>query len=477
MLVHKHLPAAVERLVLVQGAQPDHLGADRIRLQDGLLDLLIDVAELALDEELEPPRRRHPRLDAQVQQPVLVRHKRLADQPQDRHEGNAQRQEGLQPPRGLEGARGERAKREGQVEQAQQLRAVRHEHDVRRLVGRRLAPHGLLVQLVAGGVDGAVHVVVQRHEQAEVRVHLGVVQGVVRGRVDHVLHARQVHEPRGDELEVAVPDGVEEVEPDEVGVEHHDGRAAEHPRAQQRDGEVGGVHEVLHEGVHAAGDGLGDERRVVVRVVRAVQRVVVQRAVQPVVHKLRRARVQQQHLHYPRPMPEGESAVPQARGLVHQGHHYRLEDDEVVPVVFPVHLLEVYPLGLDLRVLRDGVDAAQGYPELRVHVADGDDHNHVERPAVGVVQPEGHRGGEGREEQVLEAAHVLPRELVPRSRLQRHGGGGWCSWALPVRGLNARRRRRATTCGGDDCCPSPSLGEVADAMPLQAQSSSDIQCQ
>jgi len=48
------------------------------------------------------------------------------------------------------------------------------------------------------------------------------------------------------------------------------------------DGEVSGVHEVLREGVHAARDWLGHEAGVVVAVVGSVQRVVVQRTVQPV---------------------------------------------------------------------------------------------------------------------------------------------------------------------------------------------------
>ena len=59
-----------------------------------------------------------------------------------------------------------------------------------------------------------------------------------------------LEQPEGHELEVAVPDGVHAVKAQEVGVEHGPAGAATRPGAQQRDGEVGGVHQVLRKRVH-----------------------------------------------------------------------------------------------------------------------------------------------------------------------------------------------------------------------------------
>mmetsp|Transcript_12616 Transcript_12616/g.34717 ORF Transcript_12616/g.34717 Transcript_12616/m.34717 type:complete len:228 (-) Transcript_12616:215-898(-) len=227
-----------------------------------------------------------------MQQSVAVRGERLAEDSQQRDERHAQRQKRLQPPHALERLGAERSKREREVEQREQLRAVRDEHHVRGLVRRGFAVDGFAVQLVRARIVGPVSDVVYGHEEAEVHVHLGVVQGVVGWCVDEVLHARDGHEPLGHELKVAVPDVVQDVKADEVGVEHGDGCAAKRPRPDERNGKVGGVHQVLHEGMHGAGDGLGDEGRVVVRVVPAVQRVMVERPVEPVVTKLGGPRVQ-----------------------------------------------------------------------------------------------------------------------------------------------------------------------------------------
>ena len=422
VLVHEQLTAAVQGFVFVQRAEADDLGTRRVRLQYGPLDLPVDVVELGLDEELESPSRGDPRRRVQVQEPVPVRGERLAEDSQQRDKRDAERQKGLQPPHALERLGAERSKRERQMEKREQLRAVRHEHHVRSLVRRSLAVDSLAVQLVAGRVVCPVRHVVNRHEEAEVHVHLGVVQGVVGRGVDEILHARDVHEPLGHELEVAVPDVVQQVEADEVRVEHRDGRAAKRPRPDEGDGEVGGVHDVLHEGMHGAGDGLGDERRVVVRVVPTVERVVVERPVQPIVDELGGPRVQQKELPHPHGVVLWEVVVAQVRHLVHQGHDDGLQDDVVVPVILPIDLLVVDPLRLNLRVLRHGVYPRERYPKLRVDVADGGDHEHVVRPVVGVVQAE--RGGrhERDEQEVLEAPHVLPRELIRGSRPERHVG-------------------------------------------------------
>ena len=174
----------------------------------------------------------------------------------------------------------------------------------------------------------------------------------------------------------------------------------------------------------------------------AVQRVVVQQAVEPVVHKLRRAGVQKKQLPHPRAVPLREAGVAQHGHLVHEGHDDGLQDDEVVPVVLAVDLLEVDALGLNFRVLRDVVHAAQGYPELRVHVPQGGDREHVERPVVAVVLPERHGGDERDEQQVLERAHVLPRELVPEAGLERHGGRVRSRVRGPRRGNDASDENR-----------------------------------
>ena len=107
---------------------------------------------------------------------------------------------------------------------------------------------------------------------------------------------------------------------------------------------------------------------------------------------------------------------------MHQGHDDGLEDDVVVPVVLPIDLLVVDPFRLNLRVLRHRVYPRERYPKLRVHVADGGDHEHVVGPIVGVVHAERGGGHERHEQEVFEAPHVLPRELIPGPGPERHVG-------------------------------------------------------
>ena len=157
-----------------------------------------------------------------------------------------------------------------------------------------------------------------------------------------------------------------------------------------------------------------------VGVVRAVQGVVVQQSVQPVVHELGGAGVQKKQLHQPRAVVLGEPRVPEARGFVHKGHDDRLQNNKVVPVVLAVDLFEVDAFGLDFRVLRDKMHARERNPKLRMRVPKGGDREHVERPVIPVVLPKRHGGDERDEQQVLQRANVLPRELVPEPGLQRH---------------------------------------------------------
>jgi allantoate deiminase len=78
---------------------------------------------------------------------------------------------------------------------------------------------------------------------------------------------------------------------------------------------------------------LRHKRRVVVAVVAAVQRVPVQRPVEPVVEELRRAGVPQGELQQPQAGRGREAGETQAGQVVHRRHHQRLQQDEVVPLV------------------------------------------------------------------------------------------------------------------------------------------------
>ena len=75
------------------------------------------------------------------------------------------------------------------------------------------------------------------------------------------------------------------------------------------------VHEMLHEGMDRAGDGLRNKGRVVVRVVFGVERVPVQCAVQPIVEELRRAHVDQEHLDEPLAVVQREVGEGMAHAL------------------------------------------------------------------------------------------------------------------------------------------------------------------
>ena len=90
------------------------------------------------------------------------------------------------------------------------------------------------------------------------------------------------------------------------------------------DGEVGGVHQVLHERVHTTRDGLGHKARVMMAVIGAVQGVVMQRAMQPMyTNSCRGSAWKQQGVATTRAIRRGEGVDPRPK-LMHQGHDDRL---------------------------------------------------------------------------------------------------------------------------------------------------------
>lgn len=97
-----------------------------------------------------------------------------------------------------------------------------HEHDIRGSHWHRISRNTFFVQNIAGLVDSSEHVIVDGHEQAEIFAYSTVVQRMKRWGVDQVLHPGDAHEPPWEELEVAVPDAVHDVEADEIGIEHGD---------------------------------------------------------------------------------------------------------------------------------------------------------------------------------------------------------------------------------------------------------------
>mmetsp|Transcript_4935 Transcript_4935/g.17881 ORF Transcript_4935/g.17881 Transcript_4935/m.17881 type:complete len:213 (-) Transcript_4935:638-1276(-) len=205
---------------------------------------------------------------------VLVRDEDAADEADNEEEGEAERPEDVHDEVGAEGMGGKRARHEGQVKDRQELGAVGKEDSRRSRMRDGNASSSLVEEIPGLVVEGAVHVVVEGHEEAEVGVNAGVMEGVEGGRVDKILEPREHAErPYRKELEVAMPDHVEEIKPEEVEVEHRDACSSCQPCSDQRDREVGGVHEMLHEGMDGPRDCLCDEGGVMVRVILGVERV------------------------------------------------------------------------------------------------------------------------------------------------------------------------------------------------------------
>ena len=107
---------------------------------------------------------------------VLVGREGHPEEPQQRHDEHGHRVEWPQQPMRREGTGGERLNAKRDVQHVQHIHAVRQIHEIRLL----LPPlaHGM-VERVGGWVHGAAQVVVERHEQAEVGVHLRVMQRMV----------------------------------------------------------------------------------------------------------------------------------------------------------------------------------------------------------------------------------------------------------------------------------------------------------
>ena len=295
-----------------------------------------------------------------------------------------------------------------------------HKHHIRRRDRYRPPTDRLLVQLVARHIRCAVHVVVQRHEQAKICVHARVVQRMIARRVNQVLHQRQSHEPTRDELKVTVPDGVEHVKAEQVHVKHRDGAAAERPRPDERNGEVRGVHQVLHERMHAPGDRFGDKARVMMRVIRTVQFVMMQRAMQPIINELSRPRVQQQQLHRRLFIRRREIIKPQSRHPMHERDHQRLEQYVIIPIILPIDLFKIDPSGLYPRFPRPRVHSRQAYPKLRARVPQRRDRQQVPTKRIPIVFSERYRRHERQKHRILHRSPLRPREVIQRARFRRH---------------------------------------------------------
>ena len=235
---------------------------------------------------------------------------------------------------------GETPEPKRQVGSREEVSAVREKH-ARRHVWRHPTPRRRL-QLDAGpqaGVftltlEGAKHVVVNRHEQAKVGVDAAVVKRVVGRGVNQVLEPRHpIEEGAGHELPVAVPYHVQHVEHRGVQVKGGEraaacvhsgqGRSAAEPSAQHRHGEVGSVADGFEERVAGATHGFRHEGLVVVRVVFGKERVAVQRPVEPVVNELRGAHVKKEH--FPEPIAvKSWKGVEARHEPVHRRHDVHL---------------------------------------------------------------------------------------------------------------------------------------------------------
>mmetsp|Transcript_95304 Transcript_95304/g.246804 ORF Transcript_95304/g.246804 Transcript_95304/m.246804 type:complete len:328 (-) Transcript_95304:649-1632(-) len=142
--------------------------------------------------------------------------------------------EGLQryhPPSDLVLVRGKVWREPWQMEHGVQAMPVSKEHRLQLALG--LVQH-LAVEIVRGRVDSAAQVIPDGAEKAVVELILGVVQRVVGGRVDEVLHRSQLH-PRRDGLEVAVSDAVQHVEENKVNGDQPVRENAEPSRQQKRE--------------------------------------------------------------------------------------------------------------------------------------------------------------------------------------------------------------------------------------------------
>lgn len=401
VLIHEQRTSTVQRFILIQRSQPNNFDARLVRLQNCLFNLPVDVIKLTLDEELKPPRRRDPCLARQLAQPVTVGDERLAKHAQQEHKRNAERPERLEPPRRHKRPRGKAAKHKRQVENAQKFGTVRHEHHIRSRDWNRFARDSLLIQLVRRHIRSAVDVVVERHEEAKVGVHARVVQRVVTRGVNQVLHPGNAHKPSWDELKVAVTDGVEHIKPKKVNVKHGDGRAAERPRSEERNSEIRCVHQVLHKRMHAPSDWFRHERRVMVRVIRIVQFVMMQRAVKPVVNKLSRPRVQERQLRHADARVRRKPAKPELRHPVHRSHHEGLKQYVIIPVVLSVHLLKINPFRLNPRPSRERVHSRQAYPDLRVYVTQRRDRAQVPAKVIRIIPTRHRRDNERHHDGIL----------------------------------------------------------------------------
>jgi len=218
---------------------------------------------------------------------------------------------------------------------------------------RGLASAGHGVQLHASIVCSSVDVVVQWHEEGVIDVELRVMERVEARVVEEVPERREGGvEGGGNNLGVDVPKVVHEVEAEEVDVKHADGGAAAGPCADERDGKVKAVEEMLGERVDGAGDGLGDDGAVVVGVVAAEEGGLVKSAVEPVVHELSGAAVPDEELEEAGGVERGEEVEAPGAGEAERGEggageaevdgggQEGLQKDEVVPVRLAVHLRE-----------------------------------------------------------------------------------------------------------------------------------------
>jgi hypothetical protein len=117
-----------------------------------------------------------PGLAVHARDAVLVSREGAPDEPQERHDEHGDGVERPQQPVRRIGRGRERLHAQRHVEHVQQVHAVRQVHEVRLLLPA--SAHGA-VERVRVPVHRASPVVVDRHEQAEVRVHLRMVQRMV----------------------------------------------------------------------------------------------------------------------------------------------------------------------------------------------------------------------------------------------------------------------------------------------------------
>jgi len=100
--------------------------------------------------------------------------------------------------------------------------------------------------------------------------------------------------------------------------------------------------------------------------------------------------------------------------------HIELQQNEIIPVIFSINLLEGNAFFLNTRMFGDGMKSRDAQKDLGHHITQDHNHAHVKTPPIVVIMTSGGCYGKWSQQKVLVIAHVFPWEVVQRTWFRCH---------------------------------------------------------